>query len=386
MRLEVLGSSAPLGTQTSSELSAGDWVEVRSREEILATLDQGGRLDELPFMPQMFDWCGKRFRVWKRAHKTCDTVHKTGGRRMPHAVHLEELRCDGKAYGGCEAACLLFWKDAWLRPVAGPAMAEAAPAGEPAPSTDAAPKQTALGQAGAAGGPGGCTAQDVIRGTRAPGDTNDLDPTYVCQATLLPKATTLLPWWDLRQYWEDYRSGNSGVDELLGGAIYVGYFALARPGGRVRRWLSPPLVSVYERWQRLTGGVQFPRRVGAVPAGQKTPAGVALDLKPGELVRVKSYAEILTTLDGANKNRGLYFDAEEVPYCGKTFRVRSLVRQILDEKTGRMLRLKGNNVILEGVYCKGWYSDRRMFCPRAIYSIWREAWLERAEQPISDAG
>ena len=28
-------------------LSAGDWVEVRSKEEILATLDKNGRLEEL---------------------------------------------------------------------------------------------------------------------------------------------------------------------------------------------------------------------------------------------------------------------------------------------------------------------------------------------------
>ena len=28
-----------------------------------------------------------------------------------------DLRCDGKAYGGCQAACLIFWKEAWLKPV-----------------------------------------------------------------------------------------------------------------------------------------------------------------------------------------------------------------------------------------------------------------------------
>ena len=57
-----------------SKLQAGDWVEVRSKEEILRTLDKQGRLDGLPFMPQMFQYCGKRFRVFKRAHKTCDTI------------------------------------------------------------------------------------------------------------------------------------------------------------------------------------------------------------------------------------------------------------------------------------------------------------------------
>ena len=65
-------------------------------------------------MPQMFEYCGKRFRVFKRAHKTCDTVNPVAGRRVPGGIHLD-LRCDGKAYGGCQAACLIFWKEAWLK-------------------------------------------------------------------------------------------------------------------------------------------------------------------------------------------------------------------------------------------------------------------------------
>src|SRR5690606_15918944 len=98
-------------------MKSGDLVEVRSKEEILRTLDKRGCMDGLPFMPQMFNYCGRRFRVYKRAHKTCDTIAGTGGRRLEAGVHLD-LRCDGRAYGGCQAACLLFWKEAWLKPVA----------------------------------------------------------------------------------------------------------------------------------------------------------------------------------------------------------------------------------------------------------------------------
>jgi hypothetical protein len=81
-------------------LCAADWVEVRSKAEILSTLDDNGRLEGLPFMPQMFQYCGQRFQVSKRAHKTCDTVSGAyGGRRLRGGVHLEH-RCDGQAYGG----------------------------------------------------------------------------------------------------------------------------------------------------------------------------------------------------------------------------------------------------------------------------------------------
>jgi hypothetical protein len=36
-------------------LRAGDWAEVRSKAEVLQTLDKSGRLEGLPFMPQMFE-------------------------------------------------------------------------------------------------------------------------------------------------------------------------------------------------------------------------------------------------------------------------------------------------------------------------------------------
>src|ERR1700693_124510 len=96
-------------------LKVGDWVEVRSKEKILNTLDSSGQLDGTPFMPEMFAFCGRRFQVYKRAHKTCDTVFPVRERRVDRAVHLE-TRCDGQAHGGCDAGCLMFWKEAWLKP------------------------------------------------------------------------------------------------------------------------------------------------------------------------------------------------------------------------------------------------------------------------------
>jgi len=335
----------------SLNLRCGEWVQVRTKEEILGTLDKGGQMDGLPFMPQMFQYCGKRFRVFKTAHKTCDTVNQTGGRRMANAVHLE-LRCDGQAHGGCQAACLLFWKEAWLLRL-GAAEQAVSPA-----------TQTPAGQ--------GCTEADVWAGTRANPGKEENDPAYVCQATQVPAATTPLKWWDLRQYFDDYRLGNIGLGRLMAGTIYANYYNLSRSGlglGRVMRWF-------YDRVQALHGGVPYPRKRGVIPIGQKTPPCV-LNLQPGEMVRVKPYEEILATLDADNKNRGLYFDAEAVPYCGRTYRILSRVTKILDERTGRMVNMKTPSLILEGVYCQARYSDCRMFCPRAIYSYWREIWLER---------
>ena len=351
-------SSGKSSGPSSRRLSAGEWVEVRSKEEILKTLDENGCIDGMPFMPEMLAFAGRRFRVFRRAHKTCDTVNMTGGRRVRDAVHLEETRCTGASHGGCEAACLIFWKSQWLRRVddsaaTSPRLVD--------PSVEAR----------------GVTEVELMATTRASG--SDEEPVFRCQATQLPAATAPLKWWDFRQYVEDVTSGNESPVELLRGATYAIVFGLINATVRRRR-IHGLAIRLYDWIQGLRGGVPYPRRYGRIPPGEKTPAR-HLDLAPGELVRVCSYEQILGTLDANNKNRGLYFDAEEVPYCGKSFRVRCRVSRIIDEQSGKMIPIKGNSVILEGAWCQGHYSDRRMYCPRAIFPIWRETWLERVEKP-----
>ena len=49
----------------------GDWLEVKSAQEIAQTLDSDGTLDGLPFMPEMLQHCGRRYRLLRHAEKTC---------------------------------------------------------------------------------------------------------------------------------------------------------------------------------------------------------------------------------------------------------------------------------------------------------------------------
>src|SRR5687767_15131427 len=100
-------------------LQPGDIVEVRSAAEILATLDESGALDAMPFMPEMIQYSGERFAVSRRVEKICDTVSggPPGSRRMHDTVLLDDLRCDGSGHGGCQAGCRIYWKEAWLRRV-----------------------------------------------------------------------------------------------------------------------------------------------------------------------------------------------------------------------------------------------------------------------------
>ena len=104
-------------TVSAEGLRVGDVVEVRSAEEIIATLDERGEFENLPFMPEMLKFCGQRLTVDKVAHKLCDTINRSGIRKMENAVHLTGSRCDGTSHGGCQTACLMYWKEAWLKRV-----------------------------------------------------------------------------------------------------------------------------------------------------------------------------------------------------------------------------------------------------------------------------
>ena len=70
-----------------------------------------------------------------------------------------------------------------------------------------------------------------------------------------------------------------------------------------------------------------------------------------------------------------------LPYCGGTYRVKRRVERLIDDRTGKMIRIPSDCLILDGVVCSGELSTGRWFCPRQIYPYWREAWLRRVDEP-----
>lgn len=313
-------------------LRVGDLVEVRGQAEILATLDDRGELENLPFMPEMLRFCGQRMTVRKVAHKLCDTIERGGMRRMERAVHLTGARCDGSAHGGCQTACSLYWKEEWLRRVE---------PDEPPRPAGPEPRLLPLLEVNTRKGP----------------------DAYACQATeLLRAAPDRLPFRDLGQYVTDVRTGNA-TPLQVGRAFLVGLFnrfqEVAKRTLPRRLWIKGG-----RRWGFVEGR-----------AGRTTPTG-ALGLRPGDLVRVRSKDEICATLNGDLLNRGLGFEEEMARHCGRTARVRARVERCLDERTGRMLTMKSPCIILDGLVCEGAYNAN---CPRAFVPFWREIWLERVE-------
>lgn len=364
-------SSQATERTVATEYRVGQLVEVRSAEEIMATLDQRAELDAMPFMPEMLRFCGTRLRVVKIANKTCDTMQRTGMRRMTEAVHLEGARCDGAAHGGCQADCLLYFKHAWVRPVtdgdapAAPGESDGRVASGADPAAGAAAGAAAGSAVASAAGSGAGSAAAEVPALLAAATTRpseDDEPRYRCQATeLLRAAPQGLPLRKLDQYAEDLRTGNATLAETAR-TLAVGLFDRYQHLSRRR----------FPAFLRVRGGLPWGFLRGY--AG-KTPT-VQTDLQPGELVRVKSKQEIMATLNKDLLNRGMGFDPEMARYCGRVGRVSRRVDRILDEKTGRMLQMKNPCIVLEGFYCRGAFNQN---CPRSIPQYWREIWLERVE-------
>ena len=323
--------------RSTGPLRPGEVVEVRPSAEILATLDENGSLDGMPFMPEMLQHVGMRFTVARRVEKICNNVDFVSSpvRRMRSTVHLDDLRCNGSAHDGCQLGCRLYWKEEWLRRVDH--------------SEDVEADGAALTALGALSTASARTMREI---------DGELAATYRCQATEALAASEPLSQWDPRQFVREVKSGNVGLAHLLRViARTVGLKALRMLG--LRRRLPLPVASV--------------RTPGPPPE--------SIGLQPGDLVQVRSTREVGTTLNLQRRNRGLSFAPEMVPYCGGTYRVRDRVERLIDEKTGKMIEISRDCLILDDAVCRGedgcWAF---LFCPRGTYPFWREAWLRPLEE------
>lgn len=313
----------------------GDVVRVRSRDDILATLESDGALESLPFMPEMLAYCGKEFAVAARADKTCDTLEWTGNRRMSNTLHLVGARCDGSAHGGCQAGCNLFWREEWLEwpdgdgPVAQPTVEPVQP----------------------------MTVEMLTAATRRSED----DTAFQCQATEHFRASSPIPRYNYVQYLNDVRIRNVTIPVVTRGLLIYAFNKYQHLSKRI-----------LPRWLQIRGGRDYPFVVGT-GTGERT---TVTDLQPGDLVEVRSKAEIMATLGSDQRNRNMWFDAEMLPFCGRRARVQRKVNQLLDERTGKMIKVS-DCVVLEDVVCLGLY---HRFCQRAIEPYWRSAWLRKIDE------
>ena len=267
-------------------------------------------------MPEMIALCGQRFRVYRRAEKTCVEGH--GLRAMHNTVLLQDVYCDGGAHDGCQRKCRIFWKEGWLKPVDGHSAAPGVGKAISKPDADLERRLKVRQE--------GC---------------------YVCQSTELPSATSNLSSLNLGQYLREFRVGELSI----GGFARI---AVRAALDRARHLVGlPPL--------------------GALRGNRTGHSKGDLGLKAGEWVQVKLPEEIRTTLNPNGRNRGLSFEPDMIAYTGQSFEVAYPVEKIISEQTGRMVLLT-NTVALKGVVCEGLCAKN---CPRNAPHYWREAWLKR---------
>ena len=92
----------------------GDWVRVRSREEIQSTLDPFKELKGCAFLPFMAQYCDTKQRVFRSMRYFLDE-RDYQRKKVRGVILLENVFCNGTpAFGECDRCCLLFWREEWL--------------------------------------------------------------------------------------------------------------------------------------------------------------------------------------------------------------------------------------------------------------------------------
>lgn len=102
------------------DLQPGEWVQVRSLPEIIATLNANQRNRNLWFDREMIRYCGRRFRVVRRVDRLLD--EKTGKMIEPKtpSIILDGAVCVGDYHKLCPRRDYAFFREVWLERLPAP--------------------------------------------------------------------------------------------------------------------------------------------------------------------------------------------------------------------------------------------------------------------------
>ena len=238
-----------------------------------------------------------------RSRPSSSATRSTGGgmNRMEHAVHLEDVRCDGQGHGGCQAACLVYWKEAWLKRV------------------------ERRGGQRERSGPAAATAwlQPAVADPGDPQGRRTADRVRSCSHARRPSCCA--------RPRSGSRHGSSGSMSRTCGPPTPGFFTVLRSVavGAFNEYQDLS-VKLLPRWLRIHQGKRFPFLDGTQ---RRTPTET-LDLQPGELVRIKSKEEIVRDPGHGQPQPG---HEASTPRCSGTAAARRAwsgrVERIIDEPT-----------------------------------------------------
>ena len=98
----------------------------------------------------------------------------------------------------------------------------------------------------------------------------------------------------------------------------------------------------------------------------------------GDVVRIRSLAEISATLDANGCLDGLPFMPEMAKFCGTTGTVFRFVDKIYDYGGRKDMRRMKDAVLIVGLRCDGGAHDG---CQTRCYLLWKTAWITRVDAP-----
>lgn len=128
-RTNVRAWKTPVVEGAVLDLKPGEWVEVKSLNEIQSTLDSNGKTHGLFFTNEMKLHCGRPYRVFKSVNSIFNEFTKEQ-RKVRNTVLLDAVFCRGEGLG-CDRSCFHMWREAWLRRIPEPSL-EARPSfGDP---------------------------------------------------------------------------------------------------------------------------------------------------------------------------------------------------------------------------------------------------------------
>jgi hypothetical protein len=140
---------------------------------------------------------------------------------------------------------LIFWKQAWLKPI------------------DREASASAPSQATQLNASSGCTEANVVEATQAQDPLSDGKLKYVNMSKTIRPGTT-----------------------RFRGCLGFAYFGFIYGAMAKRHTIGRPARWVYDRFQDLPGGIRFPRKAGLLASGKDAPT-TKLDLQRGDFARRK---------------------------------------------------------------------------------------------------
>ena len=102
-----------------TNIRPGDWVKVRSKYEIRRMLDDQKKYKGCRFMREMYEHCGKTYKVFKIIDYFFDEARQKMC-KCRDTVILDGVVCSGRQRlykVSCDRNCFLFWHVAWLEKI-----------------------------------------------------------------------------------------------------------------------------------------------------------------------------------------------------------------------------------------------------------------------------